>query len=47
MKKGILSLLFVLCCVMFSVAQTGKITVKGKIDGIKSGTLYLTARSSE
>ena len=46
MKKTILSLLLFFC-VMTSVAQTGKITVKGKIDGIKSGTLYLLARSSE
>ena len=47
MKKTILSALLVLCCAMISVAQTGKATVKGKIDGIKKGTLYLLARSSE
>ena len=47
MKKIILTTLFALCCTIVSVAQTGKITVKGNIDGIKSGTLYLLARSSE
>lgn len=47
MKKSVLSMLLVLLCAVTSVAQTGKVTVKGKIDGIKSGTLYLLARSSE
>ncbi|MBR5813765.1 MAG: DUF4369 domain-containing protein, partial [Bacteroidaceae bacterium] len=32
---------------MVSIAQSGKATVKGKIDGIKDGTLYLLARSCE
>ena len=47
MKKTILSVLLVLCCAMTSIAQTSKATVKGKIDGIKNGTLFLLAHSSE
>ena len=47
MKKTIISVLIVFCCVMTSIAQTGKITIKGKIDGIKNGSLYMLARSSE
>ena len=42
-----MSMLLVLCCAVVSVAQTGKATVKGKIDGIKDSTLYMLARSSE
>lgn len=30
-----------------SIAQTGDITIKGKVQGIKSGRLYMTARSCE
>ena len=47
MKKTIISVLIVFCCVITSIAQTGKITIKGKIDGIKNGSLYMLARSSE
>ena len=47
MRKTILSVLLVLCCAMTSFAQTGKATVKGNIEGIKNGTLYLLARSCE
>ena len=39
--------LLVLCGMTVSFAQTGKVTIKGKIDGIKKGRLYLLARSSE
>lgn len=46
MKKITLMMLLVLCCTLVSVAQSG-ITIKGKINGIKKGRLYLLARSSE
>jgi hypothetical protein len=32
---------------MASVAQGGALSIKGKVNGIKSGTLYLLAQSSE
>ena len=44
MKKITLLALLVLCSV---VAQAGDIRIKGKIDGIKKGRLYLVARTSE
>ena len=44
MRKSILLALLVLCSV---VAQAGDIRIKGKIDGIKKGRLYLVARTSE
>ena len=47
MKKIILSALLVMCSALCSVAQTGDITIKGKIVGIKKGRLYLLARASE
>ena len=47
MKKTILSALLVFCCAMASVAQGSALTIKGKINGIKNGTLYLLAQSSE
>ena len=47
MKKYILSALFIFCCAMASVAQGSALTIKGKINGIKNGTLYLLAQSSE
>ena len=47
MKKYILSALFVLCCAVASFAQGSALSIKGKVNGIKSGTLYLLAQSSE
>ena len=47
MKKIILSALLAICFVATSLAQGGAVTIKGKINGIKSGTLYLLAQSSE
>ena len=47
MKRIFLTVLLVLCSMTVSFAQTGKVTIKGKIDGIKKGRLYLLARSSE
>ena len=47
MKKYILSALFVLCCTVASFAQGSALSIKGKVNGIKSGTLYLLAQSSE
>ena len=35
MKRNVLLALLILCSTMISVAQTGVITIKGKIDGIK------------
>ncbi len=47
MKKTILSILIVLCSALATYAQAGKVTVKGKIDGIKEGRLYMLALASE
>ena len=47
MKKYILSALLLFCCAMASVAQGGALSIKGKVNGIKNGTLYLLAQSSE
>ena len=47
MKKYIFSALLAICFVATSVAQGGAVTIKGKVNGIKSGTLYLLAQSSE
>lgn len=47
MKKTILSALLVFCCAMASVAQSNGLAIKGKVNGIKNGTLYLLAQSSE
>ena len=47
MKKYIFSALLTICFVATSVAQSGAVTIKGKADGIKSGTLYLLAQTSE
>ncbi len=47
MRKSIFLALFIIIGAMASVAQTGKITIKGKIDGIKKGRLYLLASASE
>lgn len=44
MKKITLLALLILCSV---VAQAGDIRIKGKIEGIKKGRLYLVARTSE
>ena len=46
MKKTIL-LTLMLLCVLTSMAQAGDIAIKGKIEGIKKGRLYLLARSGE
>ena len=47
MKRIILLALSVVCCAFAAVAQTGDITIKGKVVGIKKGRLYLVARTSE
>ena len=47
MKKTILLALLIALGAASAVAQGGDIQVKGKIDGIKKGRLYLLARSSE
>ena len=47
MKKIILPVLLVLCCVMSSAAQENAISIKGKANGIKNGMLYLLAQASE
>lgn len=47
MKKIALLALLVMCSALCSVAQTGDITIKGKVVGIKKGRLYLLARASE
>ena len=46
MKKTTLRTLMLLC-VLTSMAQAGDIAIKGKIEGIKKGRLYLLARSGE
>lgn len=46
MKKTTL-LTLMLLCVLTSMAQAGDIAIKGKIEGIKKGRLYLLARSGE
>ena len=45
--KGFILLVLLAICAECGFAQDGNITVKGKIDGIKKGRLYLLARSSE
>lgn len=47
MKKCIFFLLLIVCSAMAAVAQEADIVIKGKIEGIKKGRLYLLARSSE
>lgn len=47
MKKFMLFLSLIVCCAMAAVAQEADIVIKGKIDGIKKGRLYMLARSSE
>ncbi len=47
MKKITLLALLVLCSAATSALQASDIIVKGKIDGIKKGRLYLLARASE
>ena len=46
MKKTTLLTLMLLCA-LTSMAQAGDIAIKGKIEGIKKGRLYLLARSGE
>lgn len=45
-KTTLLTLLFLCAFISTSMAQTGEITVTGKIDGIKKGRLYLLTRTS-
>ena len=47
MKKTLLFALLIALSAIGSTAQAGDILVKGKIEGIKKGRLYLLARSSE
>ncbi len=47
MKKTALLALLIICSAISSVAQRGEISIKGKIEGIEKGRLYLLARSSE
>lgn len=47
MKKIILLALLVLCGAVTSTAQVGGFTIKGKVDGIKKGTLYMLSQVSE
>ena len=47
MKKFMLFLSLIVCCAMAAVAQEADIVIKGKIDGIKKGRLYMLARFSE
>ena len=47
MKKTALLALLAIYSAIVSVAYAGDIVVKGKIDGIKKGRLYMLARSSE
>ena len=47
MKKSILLALLLFCSTMTALAQLGKVTINGKTDGVKSGTLYMLARSGE
>ena len=47
MKKFMLFLSLIVCCAMAAVAHEADIVIKGKIDGIKKGRLYMLARSSE
>lgn len=47
MRKTILFALLIVCSALNSAIQAEDIIVKGKIEGIKKGRLYLVARSSE
>ena len=47
MKKSAILALLIVCSAMTSVAQTGNVTIKGTVDGINKGRLYLLTRSSE
>lgn len=47
MRRNILLALLVICGAMSQVMLAGDIVIKGKIDGIKKGRLYLVARTSE
>ena len=47
MKKIIFSVLLAICFMATSAAQGGGVTIKGKVDGIKNGTLFLLAQTSE
>lgn len=47
MKKIVLLSFFVALSAIGSIVQAGDIYIRGKIDGIKSGRLYLLARTSE
>ena len=47
MKKIIFSVLLAICFMATSAAQGVGVTIKGKVDGIKNGTLFLLAQTSE
>ena len=47
MRKYILIALLLLCSAIAPMAQDKGVTIKGKVNGIKSGTLYLLAQSTE
>ena len=47
MKKQLFLALLLMCNVATAFAQTENVTIKGRIEGIKKGCLYLLSRSSE
>lgn len=47
MKKSILLVLLIVCSAMATTLQADDIIVKGQIEGIKKGRLFLIARTSE
>lgn len=47
MKRSVLLALLAVCSTISLVAQTHEIAIKGKIEGIEKGRLYLLARSTE
>ena len=47
MKKTILLALILMCSAINTFAQQSNITIKGKIEGIKKGRLYLIAQAGE
>lgn len=47
MKKTILSALLIVCSALNSALNAEELAIKGKIEGIKKGRLYLLARVSE
>ena len=47
MKRSVLLALLAVCSTISLVAQTHEIAIKGKIEGIEKGRLYLLTRSTE